>query len=190
MARKIGTIEKNVNEHIGEKYGRLTVLEYSHFKQYAKGKHYVYKCKCECGNETNVAITGLRSGKTKSCGCYARELKIKKEGESATNRTYIGYSSNAKLRGYEFNLTKDEFLEIVSKECYYCNSKPSNKTSSKYNTGDFIYNGIDRVDNKIGYEYSNCVPCCKICNIAKHDMTSEEFLQWISNVYNHSINKK
>ena len=181
---------KNINEHIGEKYGRLKILEFSNFRQYSKSKHFLYKCICDCGNETIATIAGMKSGKTSSCGCYARELKCLDNGISAMNRTYSNYSSNARHRGYEFNLSKEEFFELVSKECYYCNSKPSNKTPSKYNTGDFIYNGIDRVDNKIGYEYSNCVSCCKICNIAKQSLTQEDFLHWIENVYNHSIKTK
>jgi hypothetical protein len=178
---------KDIN--IGTTYGRLTVLEYSHFKQYNKSKSHYYKCICECGKETITALWGLKSGKSKSCGCYARDIKKLDDGESAINRTLINYSSNAKNRGYDFNLTKDEFLEIVSKDCYYCSSTPSNKTSSKHNTGDFIYNGIDRVDNTLGYNYNNCVPCCKICNIAKHDMTSEQFIEWIAKVYNNIIKK-
>ena len=54
---------------IGQKFGLLTVLERA-------GKtpagQYMYRCSCECGNET-IARTGcLRNGHTKSCGCKAR----------------------------------------------------------------------------------------------------------------------
>lgn len=180
---------KDVNEHIDERYGRLKILEFSSFRQYSKSKHFLYKCICDCGKEVIVTISGMKSGKTTSCGCYARELKSLSEGESAMNRTYSNYRSNAKNRGYEFKLSKDEFFKLVSKECNYCGSKPSNKTVSKYDTGDFVFNGIDRVNNNMGYEYNNCVPCCKICNIAKHNMTNKQFLEWVEKVYTHSFIK-
>jgi hypothetical protein len=39
-------------------------------------------------------------------------------------------------------------------------------------------NGIDRADNALGYTVENSVSCCKICNIAKRDLTIEEFIFW------------
>ena len=39
--------------------------------------------------------------------------------------------------------------------------------------GQYLYNGIDRIDNKLGYIKGNMTPCCKICNHAKHDLTFE-----------------
>lgn len=33
----------------------------------------MWKCLCECGNETVVSTSGLRSGNTQSCGCYQKE---------------------------------------------------------------------------------------------------------------------
>ena len=35
-----------------------------------------WKCKCECGNITNVATYSLLSGSTKSCGCIKKEQTI------------------------------------------------------------------------------------------------------------------
>ena len=53
---------------------------------------------------------------------------------------------------------------------------PSNIHKSAYNTGDFTYQGIDRVDNTQGYHMVNCVPCCKKCNQAKLAMSKEELI--------------
>jgi hypothetical protein len=35
----------------------------------------LWRCKCECGQDTVVSSNALRSKRTKSCGCYAREIK-------------------------------------------------------------------------------------------------------------------
>ena len=53
-------------------------------------------------------------------------------------------------------------------------------SKSKGAYGDYIYNGIDRVDSNIGYIFENCVPCCKLCNMAKKEYPVEEFKEWIA----------
>jgi hypothetical protein len=65
------------------------------------------------------------------------------------------------------------------------------ETKPKYNflNGDFVYNGIDRIDSSIGYVEGNIVPCCKACNMAKNTMGQDEFMLWVERVYNHSIKK-
>ena len=59
---------------IGLKFGRLLVLEKT-IKLGARGRGYYYECLCDCGNKTIVAGNYLRSGRTKSCGCYGREQR-------------------------------------------------------------------------------------------------------------------
>lgn len=52
----------------------------------------------------------------------------------------------------------------------------------KYMNGPYVYNGLDRVNNLLGYELTNVVPCCNICNRAKKDMTYEQFKLWIKDL--------
>lgn len=63
------------NDEVGKVYGRLTVLE--KVEQTLGGS--IWRCKCSCGNEVNVRINNLHSGKTQSCGC------IKSRGENIIN---------------------------------------------------------------------------------------------------------
>lgn len=53
----------------GQVFGALTVLSYQATKK--KTSHWL--CRCECGRESIVCGTRLRSGKTKSCGCLLRK---------------------------------------------------------------------------------------------------------------------
>ena len=55
---------------IGQKFGRLTVLERVGSTDQNKA---TWKCKCECGNEIIVPTGSLTSGNTTSCGCYMKE---------------------------------------------------------------------------------------------------------------------
>lgn len=61
--------------HIGDTFGRLTVVERLGHKEFHKSKikQILWKCKCECGNYINVTSDSLRSGHTRSCGCLAHE---------------------------------------------------------------------------------------------------------------------
>ena len=62
---------KEVNDMIGQKFGKLTVLE--ELPERYKDGSKQYKCICECGNYTNVVGYSLRKGNTKSCGCLNHE---------------------------------------------------------------------------------------------------------------------
>lgn len=57
------------------------------------------------------------------------------------------------------------------------------KSRTKGAIPSFVYNGIDRVDNSVGYVLSNCVPCCSTCNRMKGTMSSEEFKEKIKLIY-------
>jgi len=92
-----------------------------------------------------------------------------------------------KNKNREFNIDKELFRNITSKECYYCGSLPKSIIKPERSNGEYIYNGIDRVNNSLGYIKGNCVPCCSICNHAKSTLEQEEFLSWIERVYNHSL---
>ncbi|MCP4487836.1 MAG: hypothetical protein GY820_11040 [Gammaproteobacteria bacterium] len=50
----------------GNTYGRLTVISFSH----KKARKSYFNCECECGNKIVTRSDMLKSGNTKSCGCY------------------------------------------------------------------------------------------------------------------------
>lgn len=54
---------------IGQKFGRLTVIE----RDYSKKNGTYWLCQCECGNQKIVESRNLRRGLTKSCGCLQKE---------------------------------------------------------------------------------------------------------------------
>lgn len=73
MKRSCGCLQRDAMksrwvDRTGEKYGRLTLVEYI-------GNTY-YLCKCKCGTVKKVRIDGIRSGAVVSCGCYNKERVI------------------------------------------------------------------------------------------------------------------
>jgi hypothetical protein len=170
---------------VGTRFSRLVVLNKLQSRVYGNNKKRIWECQCDCGNTIKVYTSGLTSGNTKSCGCYKSEIsgdngrnsrhKVAKKN-AALRSVFATYISNANNRGIEFKLTVDEFYDIISQNCYYCAIEPSNLYDKHYYAA--VYNGIDRKDNTIGYTIENCVPCCKICNIAKNNHTFEGFIEW------------
>lgn len=65
---------------IGQRFGKLLVIGRAESKW--DKVHWI--CKCDCGNETIVSTSGLKSGHTQSCGCYQDEV--------ASNTHYIDLS--------------------------------------------------------------------------------------------------
>lgn len=49
----------------------------------------------------------------------------------------------------------------------------------------YWYNGIDRIDSALGYIEGNVQPCCKEANLAKLNMSEEDFLQLIREIHSH-----
>lgn len=64
--RKIRLSKKERMNLVGNKYGKLTVVEMLNVNKYHKQ---LCKCKCDCGNETIVVASSLTSHHTLSCGC-------------------------------------------------------------------------------------------------------------------------
>jgi len=105
-------------------------------------------------------------------------------GVASMRNTMHNYKVGAKKRGLEWDLTEEQFEEITQQDCYYCGAKPNNNSKGNHgNNGNYIYNGLDRIDNFKGYTKDNIVPCCKTCNFAKRDLTIQEFKDWTLDLY-------
>ena len=59
-----------LKNEIGNTYGYLTVIERGPNDKEGRAQ---WVCQCKCGNIVTVRGKSLRSGSTKSCGCYQKE---------------------------------------------------------------------------------------------------------------------
>ena len=149
-------------------------------KEHAYGNS--YWCECACGKRLKIAACTLRDGSRHACNRCTHGLA---DGEASFNEVYGNYRRNSRKMGREFVLTKDQARQLFLSNCYYCDSKQSSVMQKKRVWSQFIYNGIDRIDNSIGYILSNCLPCCAICNHMKHIMSYEDFLRHINRIAEH-----
>lgn len=145
-----------------------------------------FLCK-HCGEIFLAPTTRFRTVRS----CYkCRGILMRKSSEEITWKNHYGMvkgRQHSKEKG--FDLTLEQFIELSKQDCFYCGSKPTptkghRKWSTYINT-----NGLDRVDSSMGYFYSNVVPCCIYCNMAKRERTQEEFYNWIKNLIEYQLKK-
>lgn len=143
-------------------------------------KMYVVKTGSKIKNTREDAITERRNKKFFHLKTAVDEI------DAACNRLFRSYKRHAKDRNLEWNLTKEQFFKLTSGNCFYCDLEPLQKVySNSKKQKPYIYNGIDRKNNKEGYYLENCVSCCSICNQAKLDLTLEEFKIWLKRISKH-----
>jgi hypothetical protein len=166
-------------EEVGRTYGRLTVVSF-----HSRPSRWL--CRCACGNTLVVHRGALRTGNTTSCGCYRREFKTIQSKQRRTVNTLLkSYmyraSKGAAPRGYVWSLTTEDVRQLIFKPCTYCGAPPTQRIPG-YPEDAFRVNGIDRMDNAVGYVKENCVPCCTVCNRIKSTMTYTEFRQHVTKI--------
>ena len=74
----------------GQKFDRLTVLNYVRTIVYKDGKNHVtiWKCQCDCGTILEVRGASLKTGNTRSCGCYHREQASRANVQDLTGQVF------------------------------------------------------------------------------------------------------
>lgn len=202
-------MQRKAQDCIGQSFDRLTVISIEWVKKNKTTVAWAL-CSCSCGNTISVRVYNLKNGTTKSCGCLRDETSGKRIAAMNAVKDIDGTFREPRL-GSAFRVYKDHcyndgdisfdnFLELSQHNCFYCDDTPSNCANvhkrNKYSSlirieqGDFIYNGLDRLDSTKLHNKNNVVPCCWDCNKAKLKRTEKVFLSWIEKVYNHSIKNK
>lgn len=83
------------------------------------------------------------------------------------------YKNRANKKQLDFELTQEEYNDIIIKECFMCGKR--NDTAHK--------NGIDRFDNNKGYILDNLNSCCGECNYMKKNYNFEDVINKFMLIY-------
>lgn len=142
---------------INKKFGRLTVIKESTYRNRSGSVSYV--CECQCGNQKIISGIALRKQLTKSCGCWAKEVrsnvgkilgklprKIKPGRGTQSHQAWFNMKARCRRskgyfdRGIGYDPKWDNF------DNFYIDM--GNPPSEKHSLG--------RIDNNAGYCKSNC----------------------------------
>lgn len=122
----------------GNTYNRLTVINRI---ANSLGKKTSWLCKCECGSFSTVYGQYLKSGRTKSCGCYqkeqAREVRLEHGRASKIDRhsdIYKEYSRETHLmRKYKLPIKRyNQMLQEQANKCKICSYEFGQKQGDIY----------------------------------------------------------
>ena len=146
--------EKELNKELGQKYGRLTVIEIIKPK---KGLT-KWRCKCDCGNEYIGIGKYIKYGNIKSCGCIAKELqenaivykRIYKVFRGMIERCYNPKNKNFKNYGGRGITICEEWKKDPRKFIDWAYKNGYNEKAKKWECT------IDRIDVNGNYEPNNC----------------------------------
>lgn len=146
--------------------------------------------KVQCKNCNSILIMRkdniLKATKCHCINCIGNNKTPSKFGPLNVYKYY--YKEGARSRGFNWEISDEEFYDIISKPCFYCGSEPKPIQSLKryIKVKESInVNGVDRLDSNLGYTIENCVPCCSMCNRMKMNYTLNDFVNHVYKISNY-----
>lgn len=138
----------------GQQFGRLTVIR----KDGKLGQQTAWLCRCECGNAVRLRTNALRSGNTRSCGCYAKEYQSMPK--KYRNGIFIDklYKAWHAMIDRCTNSNNKSFSRYGGRGISVCNEWNDYNAFAEW----AIQNGyseklsLDRINNDGNYEPNNC----------------------------------
>ena len=175
---------KKLNNNIGQKFGKLTVIDIDGTKNNS-GKLY-RKCKCSCGEEKYITISQLKAGVGLDCGCNkntrGRNHPLWRGFEDISKKYWSSIKHNAEKRGLDFHITIEDawsqwlfqkrVCALTKQPLIFKRSKNNNWTAS-----------LDRIDNTKGYYINNIQWIHKDINKMKTDFNQDKFIELCASVY-------
>lgn len=134
----------------GQKFNRWTVIEKVGMTKHNK---VLWRCRCDCGNESTVWTQALTSGHSKSCGCLKIEL-LTKHGKLNTKIWQVWKGMKRRCKDKSFSSYKNYGGRGVT----YCKEWENFIPFYEWSIENGYKEGLslDRIDNNGNYEPSNC----------------------------------
>lgn len=167
MAGKLRNIpSKRMIDMTGQRFGRLVVLSYE--RPHPSYGH-LWRCQCDCGKVGAFEGKQMRTGKTRSCGCFRSEVVSKRASGGLTIRAPVeghslewnSYSAmvhrchNPNNKDYKYYGARGRVV------CDRWRAGEAGKTGFQCFIEDMAPRPsaeltLDRIDNNGGYEPGNC----------------------------------
>ena len=136
-------ISYRIKDLTGKKFVRLKVISFAGIQN----RLAMWRCKCECGKERVVRGLSLRTGHTKSCGCFKRKHGL---GSTKTYYSWVDMRRRCFNKGhYQYPKYGQVGITVCKRWMKFMNFledmgiRPEGKS-------------LDRINGKKGYSKENC----------------------------------
>jgi hypothetical protein len=165
---------RKLDDLTDQRFGRLIVLE-----RYIKenDEHTFWKCMCACEKKSiiNVRAEHLKTGITKSCGCYSKDINSK--GYQEINGSYWNsIKRNAKKRKIEFNIGIEYAWNLFLEQDRKCALTNLQLNFCKHNDLPEQTASLDRIDSNGSYTIGNVQWVHKVINLMKTSLSNNDFI--------------
>lgn len=157
----------------GQRFGRLVALERVGRTLAPNGtRQSMWRCRCDCGNETVVKYISLTTGNTRSCGCmeeenrHANMQKALEQRRKSVSMDFVGnLDAHPLYKTWKSMLMRCNNPNVDGYKHYGGRGiKVCNRWSGNLGFGNFIKDmgerpdgtTLDRIDVNGNYEPSNC----------------------------------
>lgn len=153
---------KQLKTVAGKRFGRLVATTFAGRTRLSNGAlHYHWKCVCDCGNETVVTTTNLKTGHTQSCGCLHKERAAKVTGDRSRTHGKTHTRAHriwAMMKDRCNNPKSTSYPNYGARGIKVCDRWANSFELFHQDMGDppSMNHTLDRIDNDGNYEPSNC----------------------------------
>jgi hypothetical protein len=152
--RMYNTMQPNFSDISGMIFSRWTVL-----RRGERTKHGTWDwiCRCECGTERSVNGQSLRTGRSKSCGCFHKEVMLKANVTHGMTHTKVHRIWGA-IKGRCHNQNNAAYQYYGGRGIVMCERWQNSFAEFYADMGDPPSDdaSIDRINNSGNYEPGNC----------------------------------
>lgn len=181
---------KAYDNMIGKKYHMLTIKNL-----YKKGKRVFAQCACECGEEKNIRIDDIKSGRAVSCGCHSKnrwnmvgEKNPYFQGVKELSKTkYSEIKKQAIKRGKKFTLSIDYLWDLFEKQNRKCALSGLEIKFGRNGYSNETSASLDRIDNNKDYIEGNVRWVLKDINMIRGSYNNDYFINLCKAVANNNI---
>lgn len=157
---------------VGEKVGKLTIVDYYNERLKSGRSKIIAVCSCECGGKHELSYQSLKYECGESCPKCRRSPRniVKRIRPISLKRYFKNIIHNAKRRNISVNITPEDILNKLEEQKYKCalsglDISISDSTAS-----------LDRIDNNKGYDIDNIQWLHTNVNYMKVDLPQDKFI--------------